>query len=124
MKRLGYVAIVITAALSNGCGHRDDGRAAHAVKNDVDRAVQDAGRATQDAAQAARDVQRGIESDVAHGREHADVPPPVMRHDVPDHSDDSINRQETHLGEAVKQEASDAAAAEAKLLTEKLFRTK
>ena len=124
MKRFGYLAIVITAALSNGCGHRDDGRAAQAVKGDLNRAVQDASDATHEAAQAAREVQQGIETDVARGLDHADVSPPVIRHDVPDHSDDSINRQEARLGEAVKQDASDAAAAEAKLLTEKLFKTK
>jgi len=122
MKRFGYLAILMTAALSNGCGHHDDGRAAQSVKADVNRAVQDADKATHDAVQAAREVQQGIESDVARGFDHAAGP--VVVHDVPDHSNDSIGRQETRLGNAVKQEASDAAAAEAKLLTEKLFNTK
>jgi hypothetical protein len=128
MKRLGYMLVLASAGLFGaGCGHHDDDRGAHAVKTDADRAAQDAGRAAHDAVQTAHDVQHAVEADVVRGIDRADAfatPVPLARDGGRDHSQDTIARQEKRLGDDVKQEASDAAAAEAKLLTERLFNTK
>ncbi|HEV2971067.1 MAG TPA: hypothetical protein VGY55_13925 [Pirellulales bacterium] len=128
MKRLGYLLVLASTGLFGaGCGHHDDDRGAHAVKVDADRAAQDAGRAAHDAVQTAHDVQHAVEADVVRGIDRADgfaAPAPLVRDGGPDHSQDAIAHQEKRLGEDVKREASDAAAAEAKLLTEKLFNTK
>ena len=83
--------------------------------------------AAHDAVQTAHDVQRAVEADVVRGIDRADAlatPAPVARSGEFDRSQDSVAHQEKRLGEAVKEEASDAAAAEAKLLTEKFLRTK
>ena len=128
MKRMGFLLMLASAGLlSAGCGHHEDDRGAHATKADADRAVQDAGRAAHDAVQTAHDVQHAVEADVVRGIDRADAlatPAPVARGGEIDHSQDAITHQEKRLGEAVKEDASDAAAAEAKLLTEKFLRTK
>jgi hypothetical protein len=128
MKRLRFLLLLAsTGLLGAGCGHHDDNRGAHVIKADADRTAQDAGRAAHDAVQTAHDVQHAIEADVVRGIDRAEPPAqpaPSVRDGGFDHSQDAVAHQEKRLGEAVKEEASDAAAAEAKLLTEKFLRTK
>jgi hypothetical protein len=128
MKRMGILLVLASAGLlSAGCGHHEDDRGAHVIKADAGRAAQDASHAAHDAVETARDVQHGVEADVVRGVDRAEAlatPAPFARDAGIDHSQDPIAHQEKRLGEAVKEEASDAAAAEAKLLTEKFLRTK